>query len=281
MTCSTLPSLQEIVASTAMRLEKDDAETRTIRSPRPAVAIEVRGLRKCFGKLEVLRGIDVGIARGRVTAVVGPNGAGKTTLIKSILGLATPDGGTIHIEDVSIAGNDGYRERIGYMPQIARFPHNLTGAELLEMLKDLRGDDVESSSVDEELITRFHLALELPKPLRLLSGGTRQKVNAVAAFLFRPELLILDEPTAGLDPIASGILKDKILAERSEGRTVVVTSHIMSDLEELADDLIFLLDGRVHYAGTISDALTGTGQRSLERAIACLMSVNSSTPDLT
>ncbi|HEY9429424.1 MAG TPA: ATP-binding cassette domain-containing protein, partial [Gemmatimonadaceae bacterium] len=112
---------------------------------------------------------------------------------------------------------------------------------------------------------------ELRKPIRTLSGGTRQKVNAVLAFLFRPEILILDEPTVGLDPISSGIVKDKILAERGAGRTVVLTSHIMSDLEELADDVAFLADGRIGYAGTLFDLKRITRQNNLERAVAAMM----------
>ena len=231
--------------------------------------IEIDGLLKRYGKLPVLRGVDLRVERGRVTAVVGPNGAGKTTLIKAVLGLAHPDGGRIAVDGVVLDGGVDYRARIGYMPQIARFPENLTGADLLALLKDLRGG-ANVCPVDEELIDRFRLAPQLDKPLRTLSGGTRQKVNAVMAFLFRPDLLILDEPTAGLDPVASSILKDKIHAERRAGRTFVLTSHIMSELEELADDVAFLLDGRVRFAGPLDDLKRSTRQTNLERAIAQL-----------
>lgn len=243
-------------------------EPRSVALP---AAIEIRGLVKRFGRVDVLRGIDVEIASGRVTAVVGPNGAGKTTLIKSIIGLAHPNAGSIRVAGVLVADGDDYRARIGYMPQIARFPYNLTGSELLGMLKDLRRGSAPASEVDEQLVTLFQLGGELAKPLRALSGGTRQKVNAVAAFLFRPELLILDEPTAGLDPLSSGVLKDKILAERRDGHTVIVTSHIMSDLQELADDVIVLLDGGVRYAGTVQGLLDDTSEHTLERAVARLM----------
>ena len=232
--------------------------------------IEIDGLLKRYGKLPVLRGVDLRVERGRVTAVVGPNGAGKTTLIKAVLGLAHPDGGRIAVDGVVLDGGVDYRARIGYMPQIARFPENLTGADLLALLKDLRGD-AGAGALDEELIGRFGLGPELDKPLRTLSGGTRQKVNAAMAFLFRPELLILDEPTAGLDPVASSILKDKILAERAAGRTFILTSHIMSELEELADDVAFLLDGQVRFTGPIDDLKRATRQPSLERAVAQMM----------
>ena len=230
--------------------------------------IAINGLRKRFGAQEVLRGLDLGIARGRVTAIVGPNGAGKTTLIKTLLGLTRADAGTILFDGAPIAGRDDYRARIGYMPQIARFPENLTGADLLALVTDLRGGTV---ARDEELVERFELRPSLDKPLRVLSGGTRQKVNAALAFLFAPDLLVLDEPTAGLDPVSSGILKDKIAAARLAGRTVVLTSHIMSELEELSDDVAFLLDGEVRFAGPLADLKRETRQLTLERAVAEMM----------
>jgi Cu-processing system ATP-binding protein len=230
--------------------------------------IEVKHLEKRFGALQVLRGLDLAVGRGRVTAVVGPNGAGKTTLIKIILGLTRADSGSVRVDGRPVATDDSYRARIGYMPQIGRFPENLSALDLMALLRELRGAD---GSVDEELIDRLRLADELRKPIRTLSGGTRQKVNAVLAFLFRPEILILDEPTVGLDPISSGIVKDKILAERGAGRTVVLTSHIMSDLEELADDVAFLAEGRVGYAGTLFDLKRITCQNNLERAVAAMM----------
>ena len=232
--------------------------------------IRISGLAKRFGRVDVLSGVDLRIARGHVVGLVGPNGAGKTTLIKTLLGLTHADRGTIRVDDAVIGANDdvSYRGQIGYMPQIARFPENLSAAELFAMLRDLRGAPTD---LDEELVTKLGLESQLDKPLRVLSGGTRQKVNACLAFLFRPTLLILDEPTAGLDPLSSAILKDKILAARGEGTTVVITSHIMSELEELCDDVAFLLDGVVRYMGPVRDLTSATHQVNLERAIAALM----------
>lgn len=231
--------------------------------------IQITDLSKRFGALEVLRSVDMAARAGRVIAIVGPNGAGKTTLIKSVLGLTRPDAGSIMVDGVDVLGHNDYRARIGYMPQIARFPENLTGAELIAMLKDLRGRTAE---LDVELISSFELSAALEQPLRVLSGGTRQKVNAAMAFLFSPQLLILDEPTAGLDPLASSILKDKILAERGAGKTVVVTSHIMNELEELADDVAFMLEGRAAFVGTLDELKRITNQMTLERAVATMMS---------
>lgn len=230
--------------------------------------IQITNLSKRFGALNVLRSVDLTVKSGRVIAIVGPNGAGKTTLIKSVLGLTRPGAGRITLDGVGIAADDTYRARIGYMPQIARFPENLTGAELITMLIDLRG---RTASLDTELIDSFGLHDALQQPLRVLSGGTRQKVNAAMAFLFSPDLLILDEPTAGLDPLSSSVLKDKILAERSAGKTVMVTSHIMNELEELADDVGFMLEGRMEFVGTLDELKCITNQTTLERAVAAMM----------
>jgi Cu-processing system ATP-binding protein len=230
--------------------------------------LTITGLTKRYGGLPALQGVDLALGRGRTTAILGPNGAGKTTLIKTILGLTRADAGEMLLDGRQLGGDPAHRAGIGYMPQIARFPENLTGAELMAMLVDLRGTTV---MLDRELVDRFRLGIELTKPLRTLSGGTRQKVNAVLAFLFTPQLLILDEPTAGLDPIASSVLKDKILEERNAGKTFVLTSHIMTELEELADDVVFLLDGTVRFAGPLHELKLRTRQLSLERAVAQLM----------
>ena len=230
--------------------------------------LQIMKVSKRFGELDILRAVDLTIAAGRVVAIVGPNGAGKTTLIKSVLGLTRPDTGRITLRGTDVLGANAYRANIGYMPQIAHFPENLTGAELIAMLKDLRGP---AAQLDTELIECFGIEEALEKPLRVLSGGTRQKVNAAMAFLFSPEVLILDEPTAGLDPLSSSVLKDKILVERGAGKTIMVTSHIMNELEELADDVAFMIDGRVAFSGTLDDLKRVTAQTTMERAVAAMM----------
>jgi Cu-processing system ATP-binding protein len=230
--------------------------------------IDIRGLTKTFGDREVLRGVDLEVQAGRVTAIVGPNGAGKTTLIKCLLGLTRPDGGTVTVGGEPLTADPTYRSRIGYMPQSPRFPENLTGNDLIAMLRDLRGPD---AGTDDTLVRAWSLASELAKPLRILSGGNRQKVNAVTAFLFRPEVLILDEPTAGLDPAASALLKDAIITQREAGRTFVVTSHVMSQLEEIADDVAFMLDGTIRFMGSLRSMKEQTRERNLERAVAAMM----------
>ena len=230
--------------------------------------IEARHITKTFGTLRVLDDLSLSIGPRRITGLVGPNAAGKTTLAKIILGLTKADSGTLEIDGTRVGADDAYRSRIGYMPQMARFPENLSARELFEMLTDLRRP---TQPVDEELVERFNFAGALDKPIRTLSGGTRQKVNAVIAFLFRPDLLILDEPTAGLDPVSSGILKDKIFAEKAAGTTFLLTSHIMSELDELADDIAFINEGKVAFVGALAEIKRITRQSNLERAIAEIM----------
>lgn len=237
--------------------------------------ITITELDKHYGALHALKSVEVDIAPGKITAVLGPNGAGKTTLIKSVLGLVKPDSGTITVDGTAVNGDSDYRRKIGYMPQIARYPENLTLQEIVDMIKDIRGYSGDSGTskdssgdLDMELWDRFDLDTEKDKPFRTLSGGNRQKVSAVLAFLFRPKVLFLDEPSTGLDPVSSSILKDKILAEIKRGTTIILTSHIMSEVQELADQVVYLLEGRIYFELSVSDLLADTGQQTLERAIA-------------
>jgi Cu-processing system ATP-binding protein len=232
------------------------------------LVIELRGITKRFGAHTVLDALELGFASGAVTAVLGPNGAGKTTLLKSVLGLVRPDGGSVRIDGAPTDDAGVYRHRIGYMPQLPNFPPHMTGRELAAMLDDLRDFD---GPADEELVDAFGLRTELDRPFRTLSGGTRQKVNAALAFRYRTPVLILDEPTAGLDPLASLALKDKVRKSRDEGRTVLVTSHNLGDLEAIADAVVFLHEGRVRFEGSLTELLARTGRASLEQAIATLM----------
>jgi Cu-processing system ATP-binding protein len=236
-------------------------------TPEPP-AIEVIGLSKRFGSTRVLDGLDIVIERQRVTALVGPNAAGKSTLLKSILGLVRPDTGEIRVGGIRVTSDPSYRKTIGYMPQGTAFPENLTGDEVMTLLRRVRGAD---APIDFELIERFGLGGELRKRVHTLSGGTRQKLNAVAAYLFRPTVVILDEPSAGLDPIANGILKQKIRDATRGGVTHLITSHVLSEVEELADDVLFLLNGRVQFNGSLDRLRESTGERRLERAIGRLI----------
>ena len=233
------------------------------------LAIAVRDLAKSFGTRRVLDGVDVDFAPGAVTALLGPNGAGKTTLLKALLGLVRPSAGSLRIGGAEPDDAGGLRRLVGYMPQLPHFPPHMTARELASMLDDLRDFD---GHPDEELVDALGLRGELDQPFRTLSGGTRQKVNAALAFRYDAPVLVLDEPTAGLDPAASLALKEKIRRCRAEGRTVVVTSHNLGDLDTMADAVVFLLDGRVRFHGSLADLLAETRSDTLEEAIAAITS---------
>lgn len=228
----------------------------------------IHDVHKSFDQVPVLAGVDLTFYPAQTTAIVGPNGAGKTTLIKCILGLTHPDRGQFRVMDNDVRHGVSYRKQIGYMPQHPHFPENLTGHELMAMIRRLRGMD---STVDTSLLRTLRLEGEMDKPFRVLSGGTRQKISALLAFLFDPPILILDEPTAGLDPVSSSAMKDIIRNRRESGACTILTSHVLADLEELADRIVFLLDGRIRFDGKLEDLRLLTGHDRLERAIASLI----------
>ncbi len=230
--------------------------------------IEIKSLNKRFGKLKVLEGLDLRIDSGGIFAVLGPNGSGKTTLIKSILGMVIPDKGDIQISGASVLKQSDYRNNINYLPQIANFPANLTVRELIKMVKNLRPKEAN----DQGLIEHFGLEPFLDKKLGNLSGGTKQKVNIVLTFMFESDLIILDEPTTGLDPISLIHLKELIHIEKEKGKTILITTHIMSFVEEIADEIVFLLDGEIYFKGSSKELKERTAQVDLEHAIAKLIS---------
>src|SRR6516164_5989715 len=225
---------------------------------------------KKFGRLNALDNISVTCNKGECIALIGPNGSGKTTLIKCILGMVVPDSGFITFNGKNILHDWMYREQIGYMPQIGRYPENMRIGQILEMMKDIRKKN-KAISLDEELIDTFGLRPLLNKRMRTLSGGTRQKVSASLAFLFSPEVLILDEPTAGLDPVASEILKEKIIREKQKGKLILITSHILSDLDDLVTEVIYMQEGRLLFHKSINELRAETGQTKLSKAIASVM----------
>lgn len=230
--------------------------------------IQIEHLYKRFGRNEVLKGVDLHIPEGGIHAVLGPNGSGKTTLIKSVLGLVLPDKGSIRIQGRPVKGQWKYREEINYLPQIANFPGNIRVRELMGMIKDLR-----QKAADElPLIKLFGLEPYLDKKLANLSGGTKQKVNLVLTFMFDSPVIVLDEPTSGLDPASMIALKNLIHKENKAGKTFLITTHIMQFVEEIADQVVYLLEGRVYYTGTLTGLLEKTGQKDLEHAIAAITS---------
>jgi Cu-processing system ATP-binding protein len=229
--------------------------------------IEFKNLHKRFGKLVVLDGLDLNISKGGIFAILGPNGSGKTTLIKCLLGMVIPNKGEIIFDKKSVLRQWAYRNNLNYLPQIANFPPNLTVLELINMVKNLRPKE----SNEQELIELFGLKSFLDKKLGNLSGGTKQKVNIVLSFMFDSDLIVLDEPTNGLDPIALIHLKEIIQKEKSKGKTILITTHIMSFVDEVADEIVFLLDGKIYFKGTVDALKKQTNNDNLEHAIANLI----------
>lgn len=224
---------------------------------------------KQFGKLKALDNVSVTCCKGECIALIGPNGSGKTTLIKSILGMVVPDSGFITFNEKNIHHDFHYREQIGYMPQIGRYPENMTIRQVLDMMIDIRKK--ENIQPDEDLLKAFGLDELRHKRMRTLSGGTRQKVSASLAFLFNPFVLILDEPTAGLDPVASEILKEKIIREKKNGKLILITSHILSELDDIITQVIYMQDGQLRFHKTIAALRQDTGEERLSKAIASVM----------
>jgi Cu-processing system ATP-binding protein len=230
--------------------------------------VEATNLKKRFGSITALDGITLAIKPGKITSVVGPNAAGKSTFLRCIVGLVYPDSGEIRIGGLDISRDWRCRRQLGYVPQSARFPEGLSARELFALVCDIRGV---ASGNSKELVDLFGLEEALDRPVRQLSGGTRQKLSIVLATMFDPEILVMDEPTAGLDPLSSQRQKRWLERERARGKTILLASHIIAEVEELSDRVIFLLDGRVYFDGAPGEATRLTGQPTLERAIAAMM----------
>ncbi len=234
------------------------------------MVVDIKNIHKSFKKNYVLKGIDLSINKGGIWAVLGPNASGKTTLIKTILGIVLPDEGQIYIDGENILGKWEYKNSINYLPQVARFPDNLTVVELFKMIEELRN----SSGNLQPLINRFDIKPHLKTKLSNLSGGTKQKVNLALALMYDNPIYILDEPTAGLDPLALIELKDILFKLKEKNRIVIITTHIMSLVEELADNIIFILEGEIHFNGSPMELKNMYSGQNLEHSIAKMLNEN-------
>jgi ABC-2 type transport system ATP-binding protein len=215
-----------------------------------ANVIDVQGLRKAFGHTQALDGLDLQVSAGEVHGFAGPNGAGKSTTLRVLLGLLRADGG-----QVRLLGGDPWSDtvalhrRLAYVPGDVSLWPSLTGGEVIDLLGRMRG------SVDvrrrDELVEMFEL--DPRRRVRTYSKGNRQKVALVAALASDVELLLLDEPTSGLDPLMEAVFRDCITRERTSGRSVLLSSHILSEVEALCDRVSIVRDGRLVESGTLAE----------------------------
>lgn len=224
--------------------------------------ITIKNLNKSYGKLHVLHNINLQLEKGQCIGFVGPNGCGKTTLMKCILGLATPQSGEVIVNGMNIQDNPSYRQHIGFMQQNSCFPENMSVRETFKTIEDVRSTDV---TLDKELYEAYAIDKIAEKKTKTLSGGTSQKVNAALAFLFNPDILILDEPTASLDPLAANILKEKIVKEKD--KLVFITSHILSELEGIVTHIIFMEEGHILFFRPVDELLKETQQDNVSQAV--------------
>lgn len=224
--------------------------------------ITIKNLNKSYGKLHVLHNINLQLEKGQCIGFVGPNGCGKTTLMKCILGLATPQSGEVIVNGMNVQDNPSYRQHIGFMQQNSCFPENMSVRETFKTIEDVRSTDV---TLDEELYEAYAIDRIAEKKTKTLSGGTSQKVNAALAFLFNPDILILDEPTASLDPLAANILKEKIVKEKD--KLVFITSHILSELEGIVTHIIFMEEGHILFFKPVDELLKETQQDNVSQAV--------------
>lgn len=232
--------------------------------------IELNNISKSFGNTHALKNVSMHLKAGKCFGLIGPNACGKTTIIKSILNMVVPSAGSILFDGKSIKGDVSYKNHIGYMPQIGRYPENMSIKQVIDMIRDIRAyQGIE----DKELFDAFGIDQFGDKKMRTLSGGTTQKVSATLALLFNPPVLILDEPTAGLDPISSELLRYKIIKERENGKLILITSHLLSELDDLLTDIIFMQEAEVLFNKSVGTLFEETGEERISKAVSKLLKI--------
>jgi len=231
--------------------------------------ISIKGLSKTFGRQKVLKEVCLDFTAGEGLALIGPNGSGKTTLIKSILGLNTISQDKIFFNGKDIYQQSDYRKYIGYMPQISRFPEQMRVKELFTLMKNIRP---EIKEYDQTLYEAFEIEKLAQKKMGVLSGGMRQKVSATLAFLFHPEVLVLDEPTAGLDPVSNELFKEKLKQViKEDNKLVIITSHVLNDLDDIVSRLVYMMEGEILFDKQLADLKAETAESKLNKMIAIVL----------
>ncbi len=253
-------------------MSSNQAAIETAARPSAATALRVRGLAKRFGEREVLAGIDLTVPTGRTFGLVGVNGAGKTTFIKCVLDLCSPNEGEISIFDVS-SHLPSARARLGYVPERFVPPHYLLGREFIELMMTLCGARYERARA-ESLLGEIELETDvLERPVRQLSKGMTQKLGLAACFLVERDLYVLDEPLSGLDPESRFAVKSVLRRLGAESRTLLFTSHVLADVEELCAAIAVLDRGRIRFSGAPAELCARQSESDLERAfIRCIHS---------
>jgi ABC-2 type transport system ATP-binding protein len=242
-------------------------EARTEASSDPEeLAISVRGLRKTFGDVTALDGVDLDVAPGTVLGLLGPNGAGKTTAVRVMATLLTPDSGEVRVAGIDVVRDPAaVRERIGLAGQYAAVDENLTGLENLVMVGRLYGmARADASKRGSELLARFDLTEAAGRPAKTYSGGMRRRLDLAAALVAKPPVLFLDEPTTGLDPRSRLDLWTTIEELVAEGRTVLLTTQYLDEADRLADTIAVIDRGRVIASGTPDELKDRVGGERLE-----------------
>jgi ABC-2 type transport system ATP-binding protein len=229
------------------------------------VVIETFGLTKTYGRHRGVESLDLAVDQGQIFGFLGPNGAGKTTTIRLLLDLIRPTSGRIEVFGHDPRSRPALRRDIGYLPGDLRLPTRLTAREVFEYFGSLRGPVGSGKAV--ELARRIDL--ELDKPIDALSRGNKQKVGVVQAFMHRPRLLVLDEPTTGLDPLVQQVFADLVQEARADGATVFLSSHVLPEVQHIADRVALLRDGRLMLVESV-DAIRARATARVEVAFAQL-----------
>lgn len=231
-------------------------------------SLVIKNITKTFGNYQALKNCTFTFESGKIHGVLGPNGCGKSTLMKCLLGLQQLSHGSMAWGEQDLQKNEILRERIGYIPQVPSFPHNLQVHEILEMLQDLQG----RKAVDVEHYSEvFGLKDFQGKGFKDLSGGMKQRVSVVAAMMFRPQLLLCDEPTVGLDPYYAVQFKKSLKAFIQQDRMAILVTHILSEVHEMVDDFIFLQEGRLIFQGSPKDLILQSEKENFEDALLAMI----------
>lgn len=218
--------------------------------------IEAKGLTKSYGSFRALRGIDLSVQRGEVFGFLGPNGAGKTTAIRCMLDLIRPGSGTLQVLGMDPQAHSlQVRQRCGYLPGELRLDENLPARRALRFFLDLRGGRKDDWQRAEQMAERLELRID--ERIKNLSKGNKQKVGIIAALMHRPELLLLDEPTSGLDPLVQQTVMELVREAREDGATVFFSSHVLTEVQGLAERVAIIREGEVAQVGTTDELLGG------------------------